>query len=353
MVDERPLWRGEVRQLADLTADQIGFWRQLSAVRAELRSPFFSFEFACAVAAAGARSRVCLLYRNDEPAGFFPFQFASWIAQAIGAGERIGGALNDFCGVIIDASRHGPLTSGELLRCAGLSSFEADHLDEAQSRLGLTADTLSYGARIRLEGTSQEQYWAGVRAAHRSDYETLRRRERKIERHGGSVDFVFAHEEPAALLDCLVTEKRRQYVQTGNDDGLAARWKRSCLELIALHREGRCVPVLSALFLDGCWVALHLGFRADNVLHYYLPVYNPHFAELSPGLVLLAKMIRDAPTHAIDEIDLGEGLSRYKEVFATELYPVYRDVWYRPGLRDSPIAGICRRSGGGKACGGG
>src|SRR6185295_3982638 len=109
-----PQWRGQVKQLADLSADQIAFWRQLTACRAELRSPFFSFDFTRAVAEAGACSRVCLLYRNGELAGFFPFQFAGRTAQAIRAGERIGGALNDFCGVIIDTSRHGPLTSGEL-----------------------------------------------------------------------------------------------------------------------------------------------------------------------------------------------------------------------------------------------
>jgi hypothetical protein len=44
-------------------------------------------------------------------------------------------------------------------------------------------------------------------------------------------------------------------------------------------------------------------------------------------------MIGEARHYGIDEIDLAEGLSRYKVMLATELYPSYRDVWYRAAVR--------------------
>jgi CelD/BcsL family acetyltransferase involved in cellulose biosynthesis len=325
-------WRGEVKRIGDLTESEIALWRRLAATCHELRSPFFSFEFACAVAEAGADAFVSLLYDGRELAGFFPFQFATWFRRSMAAGQRIGGELNDFCGVLIDQACHGSLEIRRLLRCAGLESFEVSHMEEAQPQLGLRFGVHSQGARIKLAG-DPTRYWQSVKSDHPSDYETLRRRERKIEREFRSVEFVFASRKPEELLELVVAEKRRQYQRTNAEDGLAAPWKLRCLERIARYREGRCLPVLSSLHIGGNWAALHFGVRADNVLHYWLPVYNPDYSRFSPGLVLLANMIREATNHGVDEIDLGEGLSRYKLFLGTEFYPTYRDFWQRRSPR--------------------
>jgi CelD/BcsL family acetyltransferase involved in cellulose biosynthesis len=325
-------WRGEIKRVGDLSADEIALWRLLSATHHALRSPFFSFEFTQAVAETAARARVCLLYENMELGGFFPFQFADRFTQSMRAGERIGGELNDFCGVVIDPARYRAIGAQDILRCAGLASFEVSHLEEHQLRRDLRASPPSQGARIKLEYGPQN-YWESVKSSHPSDYETLRRRERKIEREFRRVEFIFAHEAPSELLDLVVAEKRNQYERSGAGDGFAEPWKLRCLDRIARYRDGGCVPVLSALYFDGEWAALHFGARAGKVLHYWFPVYNPQFSGLSPGLILLAKMIREAAAHSIAEIDLGEGLSRYKELFATETYPLYRDVWYRASPR--------------------
>jgi CelD/BcsL family acetyltransferase involved in cellulose biosynthesis len=325
-------WQGEVKRIGGLTEDEIAWWRHLTATCHELRSPFFSVEFAQAVTEAGARTRVCLLYENGELTGFFPFQFADRFTRSMTAGQRIGGDLNDFCGIVLDSSRHGPIGLQNILHCARLASFEVSHLEELQLRLGLRAGEPSQGARIKID-TVLNHYWESLKSSHRSAYDTLRNRERKSERDFSLVEFVFAHEEPSELVQLVVAEKRQQYERTGVPDDLAEPWKPRCLDHIARYREGGCVPVLSALYFDGEWAALHFGVRSGNVLHYWFPVYNPRFSGLSPGLILLARMIREAADHGIGEIDLGEGLSRYKEVFATEFYPVYRDVWYRASPR--------------------
>jgi CelD/BcsL family acetyltransferase involved in cellulose biosynthesis len=325
-------WRGEVKLVRDLEANEVALWQHLSITRPELRSPFFSFEFTQAVAEAGARARVCLLYENGTLAGFFPFQFADGFAQSMAAGERIGGNLNDFFGVVIDPSQHGPIGAQDLLRCTGLASVDVSHLEESQPSLGLRGSVPTQGARIKFENGLQ-RYWEGVKSGHRSAHDTLRNRERKIEREFRQVKFVFSHEEPIEALKFVVAEKRKQYQRSDASDGFAEPWKLRCLDRISRYCEGRCVPVASALYFDGEWAALHFGIRAGNVLHYWFPVYNPRFSGLSPGLILLAKIIRESPDHSIGEIDLGEGLSRYKELFATESYPVYRDVWYCANLR--------------------
>jgi CelD/BcsL family acetyltransferase involved in cellulose biosynthesis len=106
-----------------------------------------------------------------------------------------------------------------------------------------------------------------------------------------------------------------------------------CLEQIAQYQVGGCVPVLSTLTLDGEWAALHLGVRAGSVLHYWLPIYNRKFRSLSPGMLLLQKIIESARANAVDEIDFGGQVSRYKELFATENYPLYRSISFQPRLR--------------------
>lgn len=325
-------WRGVVKRIDHLTSNEIALWRRLTATSSEFRSPFFSFEFAQAVARGGALARVCLLFQSGRLAGFFPFQFADRVAQLMAAGERIGGELNDFCGAIINPSRASRITVPELLRCARLASVNVSHLEEHQPRFGLCGEIPSEGARIKTEGCFGE-YWRKIKSTHRSMYDTLRNRERKVEREFRNVDFVFACEAPAKILDAVLAEKKKQYESTGKLAGLAEPWKLRCLHNIAGYRDGRCMPVLTTLHFDGCWAAYHFGIRSDNVLHYWFPVYNKQFSNLSPGLILLAKMIHEAPSYGISEIDLGEGLSPYKRLFATESYSVYRDVWYRASPR--------------------
>jgi CelD/BcsL family acetyltransferase involved in cellulose biosynthesis len=327
----RKRWSGEVKRLQDLSAAEIELWRRLSTTRHELRSPFFSLEFAHAVADAGARTKVCLLYEDGALAGFFPFQFANAVAQAMGVGERVGGFLNGFCGIIIDQTRHSQISSHKLLSCTGMEGFAIGCLEEKQQHLAPSGTEIQ-GARIEL-AQSLESYWKSVKLRHRTAYDNLRNRERKLEREFRSVEFVFAHEEPARLLDLVIAEKSEQLRAIKASDALSESWKLRCLELIARYRQGACVPVLSTLTLNGEWAAVHFGVRSGSVLHYWFPVYNRKFHSLSPGLILLTRIISEAAAHNIIEIDLGAKLSQYKDLFATELYPLYRDVWFGNSVR--------------------
>src|SRR5271170_385754 len=103
-------WLGKVKRIHELGSSKAALWRRLSKRCPGLRSPFFSLEFARAVAQSGARTRVW----DRLLAGFFPFQFANRFTEIMAAGERIGGALNDFSGVIIDSSKQGSIGTSDL-----------------------------------------------------------------------------------------------------------------------------------------------------------------------------------------------------------------------------------------------
>jgi CelD/BcsL family acetyltransferase involved in cellulose biosynthesis len=59
-------------------------------------------------------------------------------------------------------------------------------------------------------------------------------------------------------------------------------------------------------------IAAHFGLRADNVLHWWFPVYDHEFANLAPGWILLRELVSAAPELGITRIDLGRGEDEYK-----------------------------------------
>ena len=63
------------------------------------------------------------------------------------------------------------------------------------------------------------------------------------------------------------------------------------------------------------------------------PICNPQFRGFGPGLILLVKIIREAPQQGVGEIDGGEGPSRYKDAFAAGFHPFHRGMGYRASLR--------------------
>lgn len=323
-------WRGEVKELDAVAPDEIALWDQLCKEHRYLRSPFFSFTFSACVARAKPNSRVCLLYRGASLVGFFPFQFENSVAWALGAGERIGGPLNDSFGII--GGPTSAISHTDLLRCAQLNYFSVSHLESEQQELGLVGQRKHLGYSVKLsEGA--EDYWSKINVRHRDKLKNLLNRERKIERDFKKVTFIFDEQDPLSVLDLVIAEKRAQYARTAVGDALQLEWMRNCLKEIAAQANELCRPVVSSLYLDGEWAALHFGIRSPGVMHYWFPVYNQNIASLSPGLILLRKIINHCPEHGIGEIDLGEGDAPYKVWLGTHEYANSSGEWTLFGAR--------------------
>ena len=52
--------------------------------------------------------------------------------------------------------------------------------------------------------------------------------------------------------------------------------------------------------------------RSGGVLHWWFPVYDPPFAALAPGWMLLRELVGAAPSLGVTRIDLGRGDDEYK-----------------------------------------
>ncbi len=74
---------------------------------------------------------------------------------------------------------------------------------------------------------------------------------------------------------------------------------------------------LALLAVAGSSIAYALCFFFNNTLYYYNPAFDPQFAALSPGSLLLEDIVRDCRQRGISRIEFGKGRLQYKERMAT------------------------------------
>ncbi len=91
---------------------------------------------------------------------------------------------------------------------------------------------------------------------------------------------------------------------------------RSWFEALALVMQERGWLHFSVLELDALPVAFHFGFRHGGKLVWYKPSYSVEHASLSPGIALVAYLIRDALDSGCTEFDFTIGNEPFKQRFA-------------------------------------
>lgn len=119
-------------------------------------------------------------------------------------------------------------------------------------------------------------------------------------------------EESDRELEALLAAHRHEWAGTPSEqsleqEGMRAFYRRLLSVLLptgALH--------FTLLRLDGSTVAWHFGFLWRGTLHWYKPVYDVRRRELSPGKLLLGKLVSMAIDAGLSEIDFGVGNEPYK-----------------------------------------
>ena len=114
------------------------------------------------------------------------------------------------------------------------------------------------------------------------------------------------------MLDTVIALKRRQYADTGARDYFSDLEHVRLLHRLLETRGSDFGGMLSAIYAGSHLLAAHFGLRAGPVLHWWFPVYDPAFARLSPGWLLLNAVIDAAPDLGVERIDLGRGMDDYK-----------------------------------------
>ena len=311
--------------LRQLGAADRAAWAALQEADPRLASPFFRPEFAELVAAVRDDVFVAVMECAGEAVGFFPFQ-----RDARGVGGPVGGTLSDYQAVI--ARRDFSWDAVRLVRGAGLREWRFDHLLAAQEPFGLFHRILTESPVIDLsEGYAR---YAEQRVRLLSEP----RKRRKLEREVGPVRFE-AHVADGGMLRTLMRWKGAQYEAGGKRNLFTLPWVAGVLERVQAAQGAQFSGLLSVLSAGGEPVAAHLGLRSRTVWHYWLPTYNPAFAQYSPGMLLVLEMAASAAALGVRTIDFGKGRALYKQRLANGTVALAEGV-----VPAAPLQAACART---------
>jgi CelD/BcsL family acetyltransferase involved in cellulose biosynthesis len=310
----------------ELTDETAGRWSGLQQANPMLASPYFCADFTRAVAAVRDDVRVVIVEDGREVVACFPFQ-----RNAFGQGRPVAGPLSDYQGVI-SASNEG-WSAAEIVRGAGLSSWQFDHLLCAQTPFAAYHTSVAESPLMDLS-RGYASYVEERRAAGSKQIRSLGTLRRKFEREVAPLRFEMRTTD-AATLTTLLRWKSEQCRASGGVDVFGARWTNELVERL-MHTESEdFAGVLSALYAGEELVAAHFGMRSRTVWHYWFPSYNEQFSKYSPGLLLLLEMAEASETLGIRSIDLGKGSSFYKDRLKSCSVPIAEGCIELPSVASS------------------
>ncbi len=175
------------------------------------------------------------------------------------------------------------------------------------------------------------EYYGSLRKSMRSDI----RRQSKHLAEMGEVEFVRLHEvaDAAEVLDTIgpVHRKCRQ-AQGGRSLYDNTRWCR--FASLILERFGaRKALDLVLLKLSGRVIAYYFGFVYDHVVYFWNTGFDPAFATVSPGKLLLHHAIQDSFREGYHGFDFMVGEEPYKLQWTSTVRPNYELFAFKNTVR--------------------
>jgi CelD/BcsL family acetyltransferase involved in cellulose biosynthesis len=204
---------------------------------------------------------------------------------------------------------------------------------------------LAEGAPVlALDTSSLEGILARCPRSHRGD---IRRQFRHFSERGNLSLRIFGptdRDAASVALDALLRayaarcDVRPEYPSLDRL-GLRALWRR-------VAEEGTAAGWghLAMLTVDGQPVAWHLGLFHDDELYWWVPTHDPAWEALSPGKVLLAKLIEHGIASGWRRLHFLPGTQPYKMAWRPDV-PERRVMrWYSPTVAGTLLSHYDRRA---------
>lgn len=213
------------------------------------------------------------------------------------------------------------LSVDEILRAARGKAFRFSGAAADDPLLDRTGTGAATSFVMDLSG-GYDVYAAEAKRTHPQAFQNLRTAGRKL--IGREVEFRLDDRDPASL-ELVLAMKRSQYRRTRQIDIFGVRWTRALVDRLFAQKPSEpegARGLLSTLWIDGALAAGHFGLMGDATLHYWFPVYDDRFANLSPGIALLHEVAKGSSLLGVRRIDLGDGEYRFKRQFANQHLPL-------------------------------
>src|SRR3989440_5749577 len=285
-----------------LTGAELDAWHRLRAANPDLDSPYFHPGFAAAVHASGRPVHVAVGY--DERGGIsalLPHHRERSVLRPAGWPAA------DFQGPVLAPGTTFPV---RLLLRDRARGFTFDHLLPTCADFAPFVESSRPSPFVDTTG-GLDGYLGRASRSGKDNMGQARRRIAKAERELGPVKFEADIIDEDALRR-VVELKRAQYAATGARDYFAEPDREALLTRLLHTRDPEFAGVLSTVYAGPHLLAAHFGIRSGPVLHWWFPVYDPEFAGLAPGWILLRELVAAAPVLGFTRIDLGRGDDEYK-----------------------------------------
>jgi CelD/BcsL family acetyltransferase involved in cellulose biosynthesis len=315
--------------------------------------------------AGGRRLAITTVLRAGEPIAVAPFVVRPrYVArfQPLDVLEFQGTGLVGSDYLDIFARRgHEPQAVGALADrlCDGAASIELAQVRGAESLSAALAVELrkrgwsvvstprAVCPYIDLRGHSWDSYLASVGAAHRANF---RRRLRRLERR---YDLRFEQpQDEAGRKEAFEALVRLHLARRRSLGGSEAFYLPG---LVRFHEEFSARALrrgwlrLLLLRLNGVPAAAFYGFRYGGTFYFYQSGFDPAFAGLGVGLVLMGLAIRTAIDEGASEFDFLHGDEPYKFLWTRLTRPLMRLRLYPPTAAAALYRGFHEARGGAAA----
>lgn len=316
---------------SELDAGLTHAWQGVQSSSRAFSNPYFCPQFTRLVGEVRDDVRVVVIEDASRPVAFFPYQ-----RSALGFGRPVAGSLSDYHGVVALPASEWYVP--DLLRAAGLMTWKFDHLVDPCGRFQAYVKALATSPQIDLRAGAAARRAPGSELVAQTG-----RRARKLAREHGEVRFILHDPRPDAF-ECLFRWKGAQYDRAGMTDPFGFRWTRELLRRTTEVDAPDFAGVLSSLRVQGKVIAVHMGMRSRDVLHWWFPTYDPAYAKYSVGIILLLRLAQALADAGLGTLDLGKGDALYKRRVMTGSTPVAegsieRSAWLRPlaGAREAAV----------------
>jgi CelD/BcsL family acetyltransferase involved in cellulose biosynthesis len=322
--------RYRITEVGEMSTAERDRWLELRASNPALDSPYFHPGFTAAVAATSPNVRLII---GEDARGtitwFLPVQLNGRMCRPAGAPAA------DFQGPICSPGTNFDIA--QAVAASGAASYVFDHMRDGVRGLEACIQDRQPSPHMNVEG-GIDGYLSRCSRSGKDKVAEARRLTKKAGREYGPVQFIAESRDPA-LLDTLISLKRRQYADTGARDYFAAAEHVELMHRLLANGAEDFGGVLSAVFAGPHLFAAHFGLRAGPVVHWWFPVYNPQFSRFSPGWMLLYAVIEAAEQLGVERIDLGRGMDDYKRRAMTGQQLVCQGAFIgRPLRRHAAVA---------------
>ena len=217
----------------------------------------------------------------------------------------------------------------------GLFDFLFTRKDWRQLKISeLSERSRLYQHRSELEKSGFYANWEassrcpGIRFSEDGDVLTrltgkksLKRRENGLARHG-LVDFrvLTSWEDIEPIIDVFFEQHIARWRMAGHESQYHDKSERKFCRLYLRRFLDTGLLHFSVLYCDDIAMAIHIGFETEKVFVWYKPTFDIQYKRLSPGEVLIKRLLEHCGAAEIEYFDFARGVEQFKRRFSNVIY---------------------------------